>query len=169
MRKKFSFIYDWLNIKLLRSVNRWLAIAAAALAALFMLDVMFVSPKNDWKRQEPKLAAIHKKSRPAPKEPGAALLPKTESLEDYSKTFAGQNMFGPAPANKKTAAESSLSNLALVGILLGDNPQAILEDKTTQMIYYLSKNQTVSGMTVEDIQEKKVVLKYKGESVTFTL
>lgn len=76
--------------------------------------------------------------------------------------FAGgssENMAGQ-PVN---VSADLIKNINLVGVVAGDNPQAIIEDKSTQKTYYLNKGQFLGEFQVDDIQEGKVILNYQGQ------
>jgi type II secretory pathway component PulC len=63
-----------------------------------------------------------------------------------------------------SAAESaSIKDMNLVGILSGDTPQAIIEDKRAQKTYYVNKGQFVGDFQLEDIQEGKIILNNNGQ------
>lgn len=55
-------------------------------------------------------------------------------------------------------------DISLVGIISGDDPQAVIEDKKSQKTYYLNKGQFIGEMQIEDIQEGKIIIKYRGEN-----
>ena len=52
--------------------------------------------------------------------------------------------------------------IGLVGIITGDKPQAIIEDKKAQKTYYMSKGQSFDGYVVEEIYDDKVIINYEG-------
>lgn len=54
-------------------------------------------------------------------------------------------------------------DFVLMGIISGDNPQAVIENKKAQKTYYLNKGQFIDGFQVADIQEGKVILGYDGQ------
>lgn len=83
--------------------------------------------------------------------------------ESYEQAVASHQIFGSASAQGLEAPENAKSSdpikdLTLIGIMAGDNPQVIIEDKKTQKTYYLNKGQFVGEFKVEDIQEGKVIL-----------
>jgi len=51
-----------------------------------------------------------------------------------------------------------LGNLKLVGIILGDNPQAMIENTKEQNTYLLNKNDIVGQLTIKKILRDKVIL-----------
>ena len=64
---------------------------------------------------------------------------------------------------KEAVPLDMVKTISLLGIIAGDIPQAIIEDKRSQKTYYLNKWQSLGEFVVDDIQEGKVVLNYKGE------
>lgn len=57
------------------------------------------------------------------------------------------------------------ANLTLLGIVLDEQPQAIIEDSKAKKSYFLYKGDKIGEVKVEDIQESKVVLTYQGEKI----
>jgi hypothetical protein len=54
-------------------------------------------------------------------------------------------------------------DIVLVGIVSGENPQAVLEDKKTQRTYYVSKGQMIGEIQVAEILQGKIILNYRGQ------
>ncbi|MDD5195107.1 MAG: hypothetical protein PHQ96_05495 [Candidatus Omnitrophica bacterium] len=65
------------------------------------------------------------------------------------------------PANIATA--DLIKDMKLVGIISGANPQAVIEDGKTERTFYLNKGQSIDEFLLDDIQEGKIILNYKGE------
>jgi type II secretory pathway component PulC len=61
------------------------------------------------------------------------------------------------------ASADLIKDINLVGIISGDNPQAVIEDKKAQKTYYVSKGQSIGELQIEDIQEGKIILNYSGQ------
>lgn len=75
-------------------------------------------------------------------------------------TDAGQqNNAQPAQA----ASADLIKDINLVGIIAGENPQAVIEDKKSARTYYVSKGQRIGEMLVDDIQEGKIIISYRGQ------
>lgn len=107
-------------------------------------------------------------SRKIPREEKIQEKKEIPSLEFYSKEIENRQIFNsPAAAqeNKAGAAVTNdlLKNLNLVGIIAGENPQAIIEDKKAQKTYYLRKGQFIEEYEIIDIREGKVVLINNGQ------
>jgi len=97
-------------------------------------------------------------------------LPKEEPkpFEYYSEEARERHIFGTSSMqgsrNPTQAGEAgSIKDINLVGIISGENPQAVIEDKKTQKTYYVSKGQFIGDFQVEDIQEGKIILNNKGQ------
>lgn len=88
-------------------------------------------------------------------------------FEFYARNMNQRQLFGSPVKNNADialiATADALKELTLVGIISGANPQAIIEDKKTAKIYYVTKGQLVGGYHVEDIQEGKIILNYNGQ------
>lgn len=106
--------------------------------------------------------------------PEAVVEPKAETIEGpkpydfYLKGIKEREIFGSSQIAVVTKPASTINtdlvkDISLVGIVAGETPQAIIEDKKTQKTYYLTKGQFIGEMQVEDIQEGKIILNYKGE------
>lgn len=67
-------------------------------------------------------------------------------------------------ASNVTASEFS-NQYKLVGIVLDDNPQAILEETATGQSVFVHKGDTVGNARVEEIHEGKVILLYNNEKI----
>jgi len=119
------------------------------------------------------LVALRKVKLPeAPKEKNAVLeaVPGVEQkpLEEYLKEISGKQIFSNLPSAGVAGPVSGVAvdlvkDINLVGIIAGDNPQAIIEDRKTQKTYYLDKGQFIGEFQLEDIQEGKIILNYNGQ------
>ena len=56
-----------------------------------------------------------------------------------------------------------MKDMSLVGIISGENPQAVIEDTKMHKTYYATKGQFIGEFQVEDIQEGKIILNYRGQ------
>jgi hypothetical protein len=99
---------------------------------------------------------------------------RAKDYSSYEKNVGEKNLFtastqtvSEAPVPSSSSAASKRFNL--VGIITGDKPQAIVEDKEAGKTYYLYKGQSIGGITITDIGPGKVVLNYNGEAITLVL
>jgi hypothetical protein len=89
-------------------------------------------------------------------------------LEFYRAGIANQEMFHSQPAQeaaRSTAAVSHdiLNDINLIGVIAGDNPQAVIEDKKTGKTFYVSKGQLIGELQVEEILDGKIILNLNGQ------
>jgi hypothetical protein len=110
-------------------------------------------------------------------EPDKVLSPEIERLtelkplESYLADVKERRIFGgislsqarPEEIPITSEATDAINNLSLVGIISGENPQAIIEDKAAHKTYYLSKGQSIRDFQVQDIKEGKVTLIIEGQ------
>lgn len=95
--------------------------------------------------------------------------PKVEvkPYEFYQEGIANKQIFGARfsqDVEKPTAVGLDfMKDINLVGIIAGENPQAIIEDKKAQKTYYLSKGQFMGEFQLEGIGEGKIILNYNGQ------
>ncbi|MFH0772069.1 MAG: hypothetical protein V1933_05565 [Candidatus Omnitrophota bacterium] len=98
-------------------------------------------------------------------------------FEDYSRVITERELFKPQrsePQAEKIYSNQPLTydgfkNLSLIGIIGGENPQAIVEDKENGKSYFLFKGQTINQMKVEDILEDRVIFDFNGQRFELTL
>lgn len=88
--------------------------------------------------------------------------------EYYAEAIRGRRVFGGAASletNRPASGQvtDSIKDISLIGIILGENPQAAIEDKKMQKTYYVTRGQFIGEFQVEAIQEGKVIINYNGE------
>lgn len=138
-------------------------IYATFLVACLYLIFSFLYPWVGFKK--PNLTEIESQESPDIKtEPQFQQTP----VEFYLKDIQDRQIFSGSatqPQIEKPLASVSqdfIKDLKLVGIISGDKPQAVIEDKKAEQTYYLSQGQSFGELTVEDIKEGKVILNYRG-------
>lgn len=101
----------------------------------------------------------------------AAAWPKeqTKPYSFYLEGIKGRKIFSSAPAEDTqksigTASADLIKDINLVGIISGEEPQAVIEDKKAQKTYYLKKGQYIGELQLEDILEGKIILNYNRQS-----
>lgn len=104
-----------------------------------------------------------------------ASLSEAKPYEFYSQGIGSRRIF-TSPSKQETYKEpvkaltqDSIRDITLLGIISGDTPQAIVEDKKTQKTYYLNKGQFIGELQVTDIQEGKIILDFNGQAVELNL
>ncbi len=92
---------------------------------------------------------------------------ETKPLEFYTQALKQNQVFGSTLGTQTgqpvAAAGEALKDISLVGIISGEPPQAVIEDKKAQRTYYVTKGQNVNDYQLEDIQEGKIILNYNGQ------
>lgn len=88
-------------------------------------------------------------------------------LEYYLQDIGGKDIFSNSASSSLSpgaiSADADLTGfMNLVGIILGENPQAVIEDKRAQKTYYVKKGQFIGEFRVEDIQEGKIILNFRS-------
>lgn len=142
-----------------RRLIRWGFILSGAYLAVSLAYPWFALKKNS-------LAPLARRTI----RPPAADLPvgRLKPFEFYLEGVRDKQIFGtavPAQASIPPAAVGAAvaGSINLVGIISGENPQAVIEDKLTHKTYYVSRGQMAGDFLVEDIGEGKIVMNYLGQ------
>lgn len=61
--------------------------------------------------------------------------------------------------------ENLVKNLNLLGIITGENTQAVIEDKEKKKTFFLYQGDSFGEFTVYDIKDSEVILDYKDEKI----
>ncbi len=90
--------------------------------------------------------------------------------KDLFRAGSGQSEEVEKPKiDEEKIAKEIISNLSLMGIVKGDNPQAIIEDKKGQKSYFLNKGDAIGEATISDIFENKVIIDINGKQYELVL
>ena len=142
-------------------------ILAAFLAACLYLTANLIYPVTGFRKNNIPQITEGKNIEPTP-EPSEPI-EEPKPFEFYLGGIKERNIFanmgGQAASKPQSGVNMDLTkDISLVGIISGDDPQAVIEDKKSQKTYYLSKGQFIGEMQIEDIQEGKIIIKYRGEN-----
>ena len=169
MLKSELFKNKFFEPVMLKTMNRYLIIILGILLLYFLIDLIVVRPSKNVQSLITKTTAEQSgKTLPA----GTKNVAAAKDYSSYSNAAPGRTVFGPggAAAPEDVSGSGGMAEqVGLVGIIAGDNPQAIIEDKKAQKTYYLNKGQSFNGYVVEDILEDKVVLDYEGKKISLFL
>ena len=106
----------------------------------------------------------------------AAQSAPADSYENYQKVFEGRNMFKtigeppPLITVERSASFSDLTrNLYLSGIIDGEKPQAIIEDRSNGQIHYVESGDFIGSIQVISVGSDHVILRYGDEEGQLTL
>ncbi len=88
--------------------------------------------------------------------------------EYYLEGLKNRQIFSSASGQESEKSAGTINadlikDMSLIGIISGENPQAIIQDKKAQKTYYVAKGQFIGEFKVEDIQDGKIILNYKGQ------
>lgn len=150
---------------------------AAVLAGLliYLVPLLFRKPENP-------LSELEKKAAEAPSE--APVKGKEEKARPpfsyFSDAAGAKNIFQPI-AREEASSQGAIetqeakkledlkSQLNLLGVVWGEKPQAIIEDKKAQKTYFLAKGESFDSVEVKDILENKVILLYNDQQFELVL
>ena len=173
MAVKNSFLRDIpLDTQIFKLFNRYMTIIIAVITLYIIVDIFSVNPARSVSSLVSGISASNTRLPLREKETPM----ETKGYSYYLNRITGKRLFGSGSyvqteprEGMETTGEASGSTLGLVGVIPGNNPQAIIEDKKNQKTYYLIKGQSVDEIVVEDIGENKVMLEYKGKRMTLFL
>jgi len=141
------------DLKIFTKINIILMGIIGIVAIIFIADVFIFKKKPV---EVPIVVDIPVKApEPAPKTPKIQPELIAEKIEE--------------PPVKRISKEEILGNLNLLGIISGDNNQAIIEDKTLKKTYFLYKGDSFGDLKVYDIKESVVILDYNGEKIELNI
>lgn len=76
---------------------------------------------------------------------------------------------GPKISVPSIPVEELMGNLSLLGIVSGENPQAIIEDKKQRKTFFLRQGQSAGGIFLKRIEDGTATVVYKGEEFILAL
>jgi len=98
------------------------------------------------------------------------------SFKDFQKLLDDKTLFVPARSTKKTQSALEGPNLRetvkayrLVGVIPGDEPQAIVEDKKSGQTFFVRKGEMIDSIEVRDIGSGRITLGQGEDTVTLSL
>ncbi|NLE65594.1 MAG: hypothetical protein GX606_06735 [Elusimicrobia bacterium] len=89
------------------------------------------------------------------------------SQDVFQGLLAARDLFSPPEVEKNEAAEDSgdfSAQFQVVGIVLGADPQVIVEDRNTRKTIFVGSRQETSGMRIDRVEKGKIHLTYQGRS-----
>lgn len=141
----------------------WKIIRIIFILSCIYLVISFISPPKEIKITAPskiKKTPIYEKE---------TTFTQGQPLDFYLEPAKRRQIFISAAEQQsaqqplKQVNKDLIKDINLVGIITGDNPQAVIENKKTQKSYYLYKGGYIDEFQVEDILEGKVILKYDNQ------
>lgn len=161
----FPLILEYLSF-----LNKPRILWAGLIISFVYLALSFIYPwvflKNIKLPQLKETKAIELKTEP---------IISAKPYEFYLKGISGRQIFsssaiqGTEKPISNTVSGNSLKDINLVGIITGEDPQAIIENKKTNKTYYLRKGQFFEEFQLEDIQAGKIILNLNGQRLELYL
>ena len=150
-----------------KNINPVLVVILGGLLAYFLIDMIH----NPYYGKESRLEASGEKEAVEAEEKS---IPSVEPYSYYATGLDARNIF--LPQESETAViqtgpslDEISANLSLIGIIAGDKPQAIVEDKKTGKSYFLYKGGSAGQAKIMEIMEDRVVMEYGGETFELVL
>jgi hypothetical protein len=140
---------------------------------LMDLKKMVTTISEDAKRG--KKTAIVAKDVNAPKVNGGQQ--GGSSFEEYQRLVNSKTIFASPGKTTGSAATAGIGvdlremtkDLRLVGIIPGNEPQAIIEDKKSQQTLFLKQGESISGLELKQISSGRVILGYGEDTITLSM
>ena len=142
-----------------------------------MIASLSEGAKEDVAKPKEDIVKTKEQSRPPeqpPEEPAQAKA--GPSFDDYQKVIRSKSLFAPPTRDRGGSAVSTESNLRdmvkdlrLVGIMPGDEPQAIIEDKKNGQTLFLKKGERIGEAEIKEILDGRVILGYGNETITLSM
>lgn len=99
-------------------------------------------------------------------------------LSHYTDTMSSRQMFKlyevpkptpTGPPKPKVTLQQLLGGYTFVGIIFGDVPQAIVEEKRSGQSFYLTAGQFLGEIKVEKIERGKITVSYEDERMDISI
>ena len=92
----------------------------------------------------------------------------------YSEDIGKKELFGSSVSQAESqqgqaSFVQASGDFNLIGIVWGDNPQAIIEDNKNQKTYFLNKGSFIGDYQVQEIEQGRVRLDLKGQKLDLFL
>jgi len=153
-------------------------IAIFLLIGVFAIGILYFSYEIFGQKQQPPVIDVEElispETKPAEEKAVEERKPITKEEEEMPPEI--RELFG-APVTRETPPlieeGPSLSELAkdlvLVGVITGDNPQAIIQDKRTRQTFYVYEGENVLEFKIKKIEKAVVILEHNGETLKLSL
>jgi len=145
------------DLKIFTKINILLIVIIAIVTIIFLADVFIFKEKVAIEPVVPDIPSVK-----------TIQLPQAQSVTAVKaeEVIAGNDAGTDKNAElKNISREEILGNLNLLGIITGDNNQAIVEDKALKKTFFLYKGDSLGELKVYDIKDSAVILEYKGEKI----
>ncbi len=165
--KERNFVFAGIKSLNFVLINRLVLLAVFASLLVLTFDLFFHSPDITKMKSSSKVRL------------------KIASLKDkeikpyayYEQEIAKRNLFSSAPFDSQVKRvipagptfKELIKSLELLGIVSGDEPQVIIEDKKLRKTYFLFTGDYLGEIKVEEVYSDRVLLEFKGEKISLFL
>ena len=149
----------------LKLINRLLVIIVVAIFG-YVVVKNFVLPKE----QTDSGVVSARKARVEKTEPDV-LMTEIRPFEEIQAVLDQRNLFKSPwektdePEAQQEETTSSLSDLKLIGLVLDSDPRAIIEDKRSGEVKFMSVGEEISGAVLTEIFDTKAVFSLNDEKI----
>jgi type II secretory pathway component PulC len=158
--KAAMFKLPFLRPEFLEKTNKCLIVLLVFILVLFLADAVMFNPSRIVKK---KMEAASERAISVSR--GTRALKEAKDYSYYSSVLSEKQVFGASSASLHESIPEIPVEIELVGIIPGNKPQAIIENKTTQAVYYVHKGDNFENFIVEDIDDSKAVLYDNGQRI----
>ncbi|MFH1201535.1 MAG: type II secretion system protein N [Candidatus Omnitrophota bacterium] len=151
-----------LNFYNLKSLNKILLILVILSFVYLAISFIFLRPSGFKKSTA---SAIEQKIKEVNRP-----MPEARPYSYYADEIKKRDLFRSAafmPVNTAISREALpnelIKDLSLLGVVRGEKPQAIIEDRKTNKSYFLNIGDSIGELVLKSIQEGKVTLDYRGQ------
>ncbi len=137
------------DLKMFTKINIILVAVIIVIFAVFLLDVFVFKNKN-------------------PEMPQNVLIKESE-VQPVKEDIQEDADIVKEPPEDTAPVQDVKADLNLLGIVTGDNNQAIIEDKNLKKTFFLYKGDNIGELKVYDIKGNAVILDYKGEKIELNI
>ena len=153
---------------------RWLTIAECLFftvfaAACFYIFYFFYSGHQ---QNQPYMAEIKVKNTSVN---STIDLPVPLPYESYASKIKKRNVFSSSIDSSELNLANAVkpgtlpSHLKVVGIVVGDPTEVILEDTNSRQTFFIRQGHEENGMSIQKVESNQVILNYQGQAVTIPL
>jgi len=137
------------DLKIFTKINIILIAVIIVIFTVFLLDMFIFKNKN-------------------PEIPQNVLIKESE-VQPVKEDIQEDVDMVKEPHRNMVPIQDIRANLNLLGIVTGDNNQAIIEDKNLKKTFFLYKGDNLGELKVYEIKNNAVILDYKGEKIELSL
>ncbi len=148
----------------IKTLNMILFFALIMVLVYVIIDIFLIPAKE--------IAPLVERGRGRPLKPAEEL--KLKPFSHYSKGLSTKDVFkGLAKEQKglevEIPVEELMGDFSLLGIVSGENPQAIIEDSKKRKTFFLREGQSAGGLFLKKIEDSSVTVIYKGHEINLTM